>query len=295
MKLRLAVICAAMAATLTHHALTHHAMAQGAAKPVIAPPAEIAKAGTLVFCSSLASPPGEFTAPDGQTPMGITIDVMHALGDLMGVKIKILNLQFSTLLGALDSGKCDAAMGGLGDTPLRRQRYALVDYWQVASGFMVKTGNAANLKTIEDLSGKRVAVQLGGRNASLVKDISDKLVSQGKQPIAQRLLPSNVSAFQDLDLGRVDAMVADAVAMNYFSTNSHGKFEVAATPVPPSTWAIVLPKTSTQLAEALQKGLGVLYENKQMLAIVTRWGVEKGVGICGGPRTCQDGFTQEVR
>lgn len=289
MKLRLAAICAALAV-----GLTHQAAAQTPSKPAITPPASIAKAGAIVFCSSLTDPPGEFTAPDGQTPMGITIDVMHALADLMGVKVKILNLQFSTLLGALDAGKCDAAMGGLGDTPLRRQRYDLVDYWQVASGFMVKAGNPEHLKTIEDLSGKRVAVQLGGRNASLVKDISNKLVSEGKKPIEIRLLPSNVTAFQDLDLGRVDAMVADAVAMNYFSTHSHGKFEVAATPIPPSTWAIVVPKGNTALADALRKGITALYENKQMLAIVTKWGVEKGVVICGGAQTCKNGFAEEV-
>ncbi len=292
MKLSLPAIGALVAIGLAGHVAP---VAAQDATPAVAPPPDIAKAGAIVFCSSLASPPGEFTEPDGKTPTGITIDVMHALGDLMGVKIKILNLQFSTLLGALDAGKCDAAMGGLGDTPLRRQRYNMVDYWQVKSGFMVKAGNPQHFETIEDLSGKRIAVQLGGRNASLVKDISDKLVSEGKKPIEQRLLPSNLTAFQDLDLGRVDAMVADAVAMSYFATNSRGKFEVGATPVPASTWGIVVPKANTALTGALQKGITMLYENKGMLAIVTKWGVDKGVEICGGERTCTDGLTQEVR
>jgi polar amino acid transport system substrate-binding protein len=269
------------------------ALAQQAPPVVMAPP-DLARAGTLTFCSSLANPPGEYTESDGQTPTGITVDVMKALGALMGLKVRILNFQFSTLLAAIDSGKCDSAMGGLGNTPLRRQRYNLVDYWQVASGLMVKSGNPLKLTTIEDLSGKRVAVQLGGRNASLVKDISEKLEADGKKPIDIRLLPSNVSAFHDLDLGRVDAMVADAVAMHFFASHSSGKFQVAATPIPPSTWAIVVPKANTALAAALQRGISALYENGQMRAIVTQWGVQDGVVMCGGERTCRDGATHEV-
>ena len=284
---------AALLTTLALLIQSPSASAQAAA-PAIAPPPDLARAGTLTFCSSLSNPPGEYTEADGQTPVGITVDVMKALGALMGLKVRILNFQFSTLLAALDSGKCDAAMGGLGNTPLRRQRYNLVDYWQVASGLMVKEGNPLNLTTIEDLSGKRVAVQLGGRNASLVKDMSEKLEADGKKPIDIRLLPSNVSAFHDMDLGRVDAMVADAVAMHFFAGHSNGKFQVAATPIPASTWSIVVPKPNTAVAATLQQGISALYENGQMLAIVTQWGVQDGVAICGGERTCKDGATHEV-
>lgn len=275
---------AALAVFLLLHAAPGFAQS---VKPTLTPPPELAKRGTLIFCANLSNPPSEGTAADGQTPVGIDIDVMHALGAMLGLKIRIVNLQFSTILGALEAGKCDATMAGFGDTPDRDIRYNMIDYWRVASGILVKSGNPEHITTIEDLSGKRVTVQLGGRNAALLKVISDKLVAAGKKPIDIRPLPNNVVAFQNLDIGRVDAMCADAVVMSYFASHSKGKFEVGGTPIPPSDWAIVILKPNTALADAMRKGIATMVADGQMLAILTKWGVQNGIGMCGGPGGCQ--------
>jgi polar amino acid transport system substrate-binding protein len=264
------------------------------AKVTITPPKEVAERGEMLFCTSLVNPPGETTAADGQTPEGISIDVMNQLTSMMGVKTKVVNLSSQSLLPALDAGKCDAAMGGLGRTPVRAERYGLVDYWQVPSGFMVQKGNPLKLKALEDLAGLRVSVKLGGRNFSLLSDMSDLLVKQGAKPIDVRPMASNVVSFHNLQLGRVDSMVADALVIYYFAAQDE-KFEVAATPIPPSNWSIFMRKANTDLVSAVQKGIDSMATGGQMRAILAKYGIKEGIEICGGGNTCQGGLVQEVR
>ncbi|MGI4815122.1 MAG: ABC transporter substrate-binding protein [Janthinobacterium lividum] len=253
----------------------------------IAAPAPIKQKGVLTFCSDLENPPAEGVASDGVTPDGAAVDIMKALGPAMGVTSHIDNYQFSGIFAALDAGKCDLIIASLGKTPERAQRYWLVDYWRVASGLLVPHGNPENLKTYEDLSGKRVAVLLGSRNASVMKQTSDKLVADGKKPLDIVLLGTNVAAFQDFSLGREDALVSDTVVINYYMSRSHGRFEVGGVPVPPKTWSIAILKTNPELKDAVQAGIDQMNASGAMAELTKKWGITNGVTTCSTQHPCE--------
>ncbi|TKI08544.1 ABC transporter substrate-binding protein [Martelella alba] len=250
-------------------------------------PADIKARGQLTFCSDLENPPAEGMADDGKTPSGVAVDIMNRLGSLMGVKTRIDNYQFSGIFAALDTGKCDAVMASLGKTPERGERYGLVDYWRVKSGLLVAKGNPLHITTFEDLSGRRVAALLGSRNESVVKQFSDKLVAEGKPGITLVSLGTNVTAFHDLLLGRADAMVGDTVVINYYMSKAPNKFQTVDMPVPAKTWVIAVLKKNVALRQALQSGMDEMNASGDMLKIVTKWGIEKGVGLCNSSHPCE--------
>lgn len=249
-------------------------------------PADIKAKGQLTFCSDLENPPAEGMADDGKTPSGVAVDIMNALGPLMGVKTRIDNYQFSGIFAALDTGKCDAVMASLGKTPERAERYGLIDYWSVKSGLLVVKGNPLHLTKFEDLSGRRVAALLGSRNEAVVKQISDKLVGEGKPGITLVSLGTNVAAFHDLLLGRADAMVGDTVVINYYMSKAPNKFQTADMHVPAKTWVIATLKKNPELQKAIQAGIDELNASGEMKKIVTKWGIENGVGLCSTSHPC---------
>ncbi|WP_413734773.1 ABC transporter substrate-binding protein [Sodalis sp. RH21] len=257
------------------------------AKDPIKAPEEIQAKGKLTFCSDLENPPAEGMASDGKTPVGAAVDIMKALGDEMGVKSQIDNYQFSGIFAALDTGKCDLIIASLGNTPERAQRYWMVDYWRVNTALLVPKGNPLHLASYEDLSGRSVAALLGSRNAGLIKQISDKLVSENKKPIEQVLLGTNVAAFQNLGLKRVDAFASDSLVINYYLSKGRSRFELVGVPVPPKTWSIAITKANVALKDAVQASIDRMNSDGQMAAITKKWGIEDGVGLCSSAHSCE--------
>ncbi|WP_438391616.1 ABC transporter substrate-binding protein [Caballeronia sp. DA-9] len=250
-------------------------------------PADIQATHILRFCSDLSNPPADGIADDGFTPSGAEVDVMNGIGRELGVKTEISNFQFSGIFGALDTGKCDMVMASLGKTADRAKRYELIDYWSVASGLLVPKGNPKHLTRYEDLTGQRVAVLLGSRNSKVLHAMNEKLIGAGKPPMEIVELGTNVDAFQDLTLGRVDAFSSDTLNINFYKSRGRGKFEIGGVPVPPVTWAIALQKGNEELRQAVQAAIDRMNANGQMLKIAKTWGIADGVGLCSTAHPCE--------
>src|ERR1700758_2764502 len=54
-------------------------------------PAPIKAKGTLSVASEAQYAPNEFIAPDGHTIIGMDADLVHALAEVMGLKVNIIN------------------------------------------------------------------------------------------------------------------------------------------------------------------------------------------------------------
>ena len=78
----------------------------------IKPPAAIAKAGKIVYCSDISYPPEEFFK-SGNTAVGSDIDIGTEIARRMGVKAEFANTCFDGIIAALLSDKCDAIISGM--------------------------------------------------------------------------------------------------------------------------------------------------------------------------------------
>src|SRR5919197_1779748 len=156
-------------------------VAGAAPRPRVTPPASIAKAGKIVYCSDITYPPEEFYK--GSKAVGSDIDIGTAVAKLMGVGAQFKNTTFDSIIAALLAKKCDAIISGMNDTPERRKSVDFVDYLAVGQAITVKKGNPEHFSTLASLSGKRVSVESGTTNRDFLAAASTKLVGQGKKPI----------------------------------------------------------------------------------------------------------------
>ena len=174
---------AAPSAAETSAASTEPSAAATAAAPSIAVPAAITTAGKLVWCVDVSYPPEESFKADGTTAEGSDIDIANEVAKRFGVTPEIDNTSFTGIIASLTGKKCDLIISGMNDTAERAKQVAFVDYLKVGQGLLVAAGNAKGIHTLEDLSGKAVAVQLGTTNKDALDAENVKLKAANKPQI----------------------------------------------------------------------------------------------------------------
>ena len=78
-------------------------------------PATIKAKGSLVVASDATYAPMEFIGSDGHTVVGADADLAAAIGGVLGLKFKVTNASFDTIIPGLSAGKYDIVERGLAD------------------------------------------------------------------------------------------------------------------------------------------------------------------------------------
>jgi polar amino acid transport system substrate-binding protein len=247
--------------------------------PSITVPAAITTAGKLVWCVDVSYPPEESYKADGTTAEGSDIDIATEIGKRFGVTTQIDNTSFTGIIASLKTKKCDLIISGMNDTADRQKEVNFVDYLKVGQGLLVKAGNPKGIKTLEDLSGKAVAVQLGTTNLDALTAENVKLKAAAKPEIGIQTFDQDTDAFQQLALGRVDAYSGDSPVCAYYAAkpDNAGKYEVGGTPIDPAPIGIAIRKEDTDLKAAVQAAMDAMYADGTMKSIVDKWGMTNAV------------------
>ena len=136
---------------------------------------------------------------------GFEVDFINAVAKETGDEVNFVPMSFSGLIGALESGRIDTIANQITITPEREAKFAFSQpYVFDGAQVVVKEGNEDTIGSVEDLSGKTVAVNLG----SNFEELLNELPNAGEIDI--RTYESNIA--QDTALGRVDAFVMDRVS-----------------------------------------------------------------------------------
>jgi polar amino acid transport system substrate-binding protein len=167
----------------------------------------------------------------------------------------------------------------MNDTAERATQVDFVDYLKVGQGLLVAAGNPKGIKTLEDLSGKSVAVQLGTTNADALAAADAALKTAGKPGIDIQTFEKDTDGFQQLALGRVDAFSTDSPVVAYYNSlpENKGKFEVGGTPIDPAPIGIAIRKDDPQLKAAVTTLIDEMYADGTIAAIVAKWGMTDAV------------------
>lgn len=240
-------------------------------------PAAITGAGKIVWCTDVSYPPEEFYAPDGTTAQGSDIDIATEIGKRFGVETQIDNTNFDGIIPALLAEKCDMIISGLSVTAERQQQIDFVEYLSIGEGVMVPAGNPKGINTIDDLSGKSIAVQLGTTNEAALTKINEDFTASGKPVIDIQTFQQDTDAFQQLKIGRVDAYATDAPVLVYYMSQNPGLFELVGTIIEPGPIGVGLRKEDTQLRDAIQRVIDDLYAEGFIKQVVDKWGMTDAV------------------
>ena len=121
--------------------------------------------------------PFEFQKEGSDELAGFDMDLIRAIGKKLGYKVEIANMGFDALIPALNTGNIDVAIAGMSITDERKEAVGMSDpYYTSGLIVMVKKDNN-DIKSIDDLAGKRIAAQIGTTGADKANSVKDAKVT----------------------------------------------------------------------------------------------------------------------
>jgi polar amino acid transport system substrate-binding protein len=182
------------------------------AQPKIAPPT-IIKAGTLIMSINPTLPPLQFVDDKGQLK-GMRVELADECCKRLGLAPEYIRTEFATMIPGLAAKRWDMINTGIFWTEERSKLMYMVPYEQAAISFLAAKGNPLGLKTVDDLAGRRIAVELGGIEERRTREVSDMVAKKGLKPVNVMTFNNFAEAFQALRAGQADAATSiDATAM----------------------------------------------------------------------------------
>lgn len=211
------------------------------------------------------------------------------MGKQLGVKFEFTSGTFDTLLGALPTGRTDIVMSSMTDTKARQEGLDdkgkktgtgvdFVDYFSASTGILVKKGNPQGIKSLDDLCGKKLAVQRGTTYEQAAKDQSAKCEKDGKAKIAIEAFPTDAEAQTRVKAGGAVADLNDSPVAAYIAKTAGGgnDFEAIANKSDAGLFGIAVDKKNTELRDALKAALDAIIKDGTYKAALDKWGAGDG-------------------
>ncbi|MFO8447161.1 ABC transporter permease subunit [Staphylococcus aureus] len=178
---------------------------------------------------------------------GVDIDLAKKIAKDNNLKLKIVNMSFDSLLGALKTGKIDIIISGMTSTPERKKQVDFSDsYMMTKNTMLVKKDKVNDYKDIKDFNNKKVGAQKGTEQEKIAQtEIENASITSLSR------LPDVILALKS---GKVEGVVVEKpVAEAYLKQNpklgiSNVKFNEEE-----KDTVIAVPKDSPKLLSQINK------------------------------------------
>lgn len=225
----------------------------------------------------------------GEKIVGVDPDIAAALGKQLGVRFEFTSGTFDTLLGALPTGRYDAVMSSMSDTKARQEGLDskgkktgtgvdFVDYFTASTGILVKKGNPEGITSVDDLCGKKLAVQRGTTYETAAKNLSAKCATDGRAKISIEAFSTDAEAQTRVKSGGAVADLNDSPVAAYIAKSAGGgnDFEAIANKGTAGPFGIAVDKKNTQLRDALRAAVDAIIADGTYKAALDKWGAGDG-------------------
>lgn len=231
-------------------------------KVSVTPPTSLIKSATLTDCVDIEYSPMEYFASasvtDPNQAVGFDVDGARAVAKAFGLSLQIRNTGFDALIPDLTAGRCDIVWTALFVSTSRLAVADAVPYMATGHVVMVPKGNPKNIKTLDDLCGKKVSIQTGGVVEQRVNAQSKTCTDAGKPAIQIAGYPKVADEFQQIVVGRVDAVWETDTAVSDWMLKYPGQYQVGYAAPKTDSYGIYFQKNKPDLQTALSAALKAL-------------------------------------
>lgn len=217
-----------------------------------------AQTETLIMGTNATFPPYEFY--EGDEIVGIDVEIAEAIGEKLGMGVKVEDMEFDALIPALSSNKVDFVAAGMTVTPEREKSVNFTDtYATSAQVIIVKEGS--DIASGDDLKNKTIGVQLGTTGDTLASDIEGAQVERFNK---------GFEAIQSLLQGKIDAVVIDSAPATVFAEQDEN-LVILEEALSSEDYAMAINKDNTELLEQVNGAIAELKEEGTLDAIVDKY------------------------
>ena len=219
----------------------------------------------IVVATSPGYEPFEYEE-DGELK-GYDVDIWKEFEERTGIEVEWEYTDFSGLLGLLQSGKADVVAAQMSPTEEREESFILSDPVSYYGSTVVVAEDNDEIKSVEDLSGKVVGTGSGNN----MQQIVEEMYPDGDVTFETYTSATLEAMLTDLVYGRIDAVLAQDI-QTYMAMKSNEELKIKVLePFQYSEGCLVMDKSNTELADAVNTFLADLREDGTLSEISEKW------------------------
>ena len=212
-----------------------------------------AEEGVLHMATNATFPPYEDVADDGNGYVGIDVEIAQAIADELGLELVVDDMDFSSILTAVQGGKADIAMAGMTVTTAVQ---------------VVIVPEDSPIKTIDDLANASMIGCQEGTTGYIYCSAPPEEDGYGEDHVTA--YTSGPVAVQALVAGKVDAVVIDQEPAKQYVAANPG-LKILETEFAVEDYAIGISKDNPELYEAVNTALQKLIDDGTVQGIIDKY------------------------
>ncbi len=207
-------------------------------------------------------PPFETLDETTKLPVGFDVDLINAIASKEGMQVEIVNVPFDSALTGLSQCQYDAAISAITITDERKKSMLFSDAYFAAGQIVTVNINNTDIKSKDDLSGKKVGAMLGTTGAIEAEKIPNVKYS-AYDTIDQ--------AFLDVMNGQIDAVIADNPLAIGFVGKNPTKIKAVGSVFTDENYGVAVCNKQPDLLAKINKGLAAVKADGEIDQLVKKW------------------------
>ena len=215
--------------------------------------------GKLIMATNATFPPYEYY--DGDAIVGLDAEIAQKIAEKLGLELVISDMEFNSIITSVNQGKADMGMAGMTVTPDRLKNVNFTDTYAKGVQVVIVQENS-DIKTLDDLTGKKIGVQLNTTGDIYATD------EFGKDNVQQ--FNKATDTVLALKQSKVDAVIIDKAPAEVFIEQNEG-LTLLDSSYADEDYAICLKKGNDALQDAVNQALSELIEDGTVQAIIDKY------------------------
>ena len=225
-----------------------------------------AGAKELHMATNAAFPPYEMTSDNGGYE-GIDVEIATMIAQKLGLELVVDDMEFSSVITSVQSGKADMAMAGLTVTEERKKNVDFTESYATGVQVII-VPEGSDIQTVDDLANDKMIGVQDGTTGYIYCSSSVDDGGYGEDHVTS--YTNGAMAIEALKGGKVDAVVIDNEPAKAFVAVNDG-LKILDTEYIVENYAIGISKDNPALCEAVNNALKELIADGSVQTIIDKY------------------------
>lgn len=201
------------------------------------------KSNELVMVTEAGFAPYEYYE-NGEI-VGVDVDIAREIAKYLGKELVVKDIAFDSIINEVKTGKADFGAAGISYSVDRAKNVDFSINYSVSKQVVI-VKNDSNIKNINEISNKKIAVQLGS--------IADTYVTENYKDANIVRQKKYLAAIEDLKTGKVDCVVMDELPASEIVASNDG-IKILSGALTNDSYGMIVKKGNKELLDAINKVL----------------------------------------
>lgn len=192
--------------------------------------------------------------------VGVDIDIAKEIAKELGKELIIKDIAFDSIIMEVKTGKSDFAAAGISYTEERAKAVSFSNDYAISKQIVVVNNNS-DIKKIDDIKNKKIAVQLGS--------VADTYVTENYKKAQIVRQKKYLTTLQDLEDGKVDCVVMDELPALEILTKKPN-LNILSESVVEDSYGIIVKKGNNDLLETVNRVIKRMQEDGSLKESILR-------------------------